>query len=97
MIAIGKMMLGVLLLAVAAATLAACANTDSGSGRRVDVGGNYGVVVDQPPAGQSGTLVRIGGDKGVVVNGSSSPQPGTSVKIGGASIVNTGSASQPGQ
>ena len=68
MIAIGKKVLG-LLLVLAVAMPLACASTKKGSSegrpeKDVTVGGEKGVVVKRS---DSGTEVKVGGDKGVVV------------------------------
>jgi predicted small secreted protein len=65
MLKIGRISLGLLLLVLAAGMPLACASTNEGSGRDVEVGGHNGVVVDHSP---SGTTVKVGGDHGVVVD-----------------------------
>jgi hypothetical protein len=67
--AIGKRLLGFLLLVLVAAMPLGCASTNEGpreerSARGVTVGGENGVVVEHS---DSGTQVKVGGDHGVVV------------------------------
>jgi hypothetical protein len=69
MSAIGKRLLGFLLLVLVAAMPLGCGSTHEGrrgdrSTRAVTVGGESGVVVDRS---DSGTQVKVGGDHGVVV------------------------------
>lgn len=67
MFTLGKRLLGVLLLVVAAAMPLGCggSNESSREDRNVAVGGDKGVVVK---SSDSGTEVKVGGDKGVVVD-----------------------------
>jgi hypothetical protein len=66
MIAIGKKILGLLLLILVAATPLGCGSSGRGPGeeRTTTVGGDYGVVVNRS---DSGTEVKVGGDHGIVV------------------------------
>jgi hypothetical protein len=65
MLAIGKRVLGLLLLVLAAATPLGCASDRApGEERTTTVGGGYGVVVNRS---DSGTEVKVGGDHGLVV------------------------------
>jgi predicted small secreted protein len=65
MLNIGKVLLGILFLVLAAVMPPACESSNEGSGRDVKVGGDNGVVVDHSA---SGTTVKVGGDHGVVVD-----------------------------
>ena len=65
MFTIGKRLLGLLLLVLAAAMPVGCAGSNEGPHEdRTSVGGQYGVNVDRS---SSGTGVKVGGDRGVVV------------------------------
>ena len=64
MVPIRNSLLGLLLLALAAAMPAGCGETRENS-RDVKVGGDYGVVVERS---DYGTEVKVGGDHGIVVN-----------------------------
>jgi hypothetical protein len=70
MVAIGKRLLGPLLLVLVAAMPLGCASTQQGPRQEkpasgVTVGGENGVVVEHS---DSGTHVTVGGDHGIVVN-----------------------------
>jgi hypothetical protein len=70
MVAMGKRLLGFLLLVLVAAMPLGCASTKEGpreerSARGVTVGGESGVVVERS---DSGTHVKVGGEHGIVVN-----------------------------
>lgn len=66
MVKVGKRLLGLLLVVLAAAMPLGCAGSNDGprEKRDVSVGGKYGVNVDRS---DSGTDVKVGGDHGVVV------------------------------